>query len=451
MRDLSAAVLMVVAVLLPAQVEAQASLIRDAEIENTIREYATPIFQAAGITPSSVEIFLVNDDSLNAFVTPGMRMFIHTGLLEKADTPSQVIGVIAHETGHIAAGHNLGRRDEYDRAGLTALAAYLLGVGAAILSGSPELGQATILAGQDIAIKSFLSFTRGQENAADQAAVRYLESARLDPSGLRDFFEVLSDQMALLGQNQDPYLTTHPLTQDRINFLNQAVRESPYSGQQAGAERLHRHKRMQAKLIGFLKPAQTVFRTYPEEDDSLYARYARAIAHYRRSEIDAALPLIDGLIADHPDDPYFHELRGQMLFEHQQIAKALPAYQKAVELLPREPQLRLRLAEVLLALEDPQLTQQALDNLSFVLAEEPKNARGWRLASTAHSRSGDKGQTSLALAEWNYARGEFREAVGQARSAQKTLEQHSPAWLRAQDLEQYAEREYRREQERENN
>ena len=450
-RDLTAAVLVVVAVLLPARVEAQVSLIRDAEIESTIREYSTPIFQAAGITPSSVEIFLVNDDSLNAFVTPGMRMFIHTGLLEKADTPNQVIGVIAHETGHIAAGHNLGRRDQYDQAGLTALAGYLLGLGAAILSGSPELGQAAIIASQDIAIKSFLSFTRGQESAADQAAVRYLEAARLDPSGLRDFFEVLSDQMALLGQNQDPYLTTHPLTEDRINFLNEAVRQSPYAGQKPAQELLHQHKRMQAKLIGFLKPAQTVFREYPEEDDSLYARYARAIAHYRRSDMDAALPAIDSLIAENPDDPYFHELRGQMLYEHQRVAEALPAYQKAVELLPREPQLRLRLAEVQLALEDPQLTQTALDHLSFVLAEEPKNARGWRLASTAHARLGDKGQTSLALAEWNYARGKFREAVGQARAAQKTLEQHSPAWLRAQDLEQHAEREYRREQDRKNN
>ena len=450
-RDLTAAVLVVVAVLLPARVEAQVSLIRDAEIESTIREYATPIFQAAGITPSSVEIFLVNDDSLNAFVTPGMRMFINTGLLEKAETPAQVIGVIAHETGHIAAGHNLGRRDEFDRAGLTALAAYLLGLGAAILSGSPELGQATIMAGQDIAIKSFLSFTRGQESAADQAAVRYLDAAQMDPSGLRDFFEILSDQMALLGQNQDPYLTTHPLTQDRITFLNQAVSESRYSGQQSDAHLVHQHKRMQAKLIGFLKPAQTVFRTYPEEDNSLYARYARAIAYYRRSDIDAALPVIDSLIEENPGDPYFYELRGQMLFEHQRIADALPAYQKAVELLPREPQLRLRLAEVQLALEDPQLTQPALDNLSFVLAEEPNNARGWRLASTAHARLGDKGQTSLALAEWNYARGEFREAVGQARAAQKTLQEHSPAWLRAQDLEQYAEREYRRKQEREKN
>ena len=202
-RDLIAAVLVVVAVLLPARVEAQVSLIRDAEIESTIREYATPIFQAAGITPSSVEIFLVNDDSLNAFVTPGMRMFINTGLLEKAETPEQVIGVIAHETGHIAAGHNLGRRDEYDRAGLTALAAYLLGLGAAILSGSPELGQATIMAGQDIAIKSFLSFTRGQESAADQAAVRYLDSAQMGPSGLRDFFNILRDQIAFLGPTQD--------------------------------------------------------------------------------------------------------------------------------------------------------------------------------------------------------------------------------------------------------
>lgn len=442
--------LVVVAVLLPARVEAQVSLIRDAEIENTIRDYATPIFQAAGISPSSVDIYLINDKSLNAFVTPGMRMFINTGLLAKADDPLQVIGVIAHETGHIAAGHNLGRRDEMDRAGLTALAAYLLGLGAAILSGEPGLGQAVISGGADIALKGFLSFTRGQESGADQAAARYLEAARLDPTGLRDFFEVLSDQMVLQGINQDPYLTTHPLTQDRINFLNQAVRESPYTGQGVSESLVVQHKRMQAKLIGFLEPAQTVFRTYPEEDDSLYARYARSIAHYRRSDIDAALPIIDDLIAEYPNDPYFHELRGQMLFEHQQIAEALPAYQKAVDLLPREAQLRLRLAQVQLALEDPDLVRPALDHLSYVLAEEPDSARGWRLASVAHARLGDKGQTQLALAEMSLAKGAFREAVGQARAAQKILEEHTPAWLRAQDLEQYAEREYRREQERKN-
>ncbi|MEX0922963.1 MAG: M48 family metalloprotease [Rhodovibrionaceae bacterium] len=426
------------------------SLIRDAEIENTIRDYATPIFQAAGITPSSVDIFLINDKSLNAFVTPGMRMFINTGLLAKADSPLQVIGVIAHETGHIAAGHNLGRRDELDRAGLTALAAYLLGLGAAILSGEPGLGQAVISGGADIALKGFLSFTRGQEAGADQAAARYLEAARLDPTGLRDFFEVLSDQMVLQGINQDPYLTTHPLTQDRINFLNQAVQASPYAGQGVSDALIVKHKRMQAKLIGFLEPAQSVFRTYPEEDDSLYARYARSIAHYRRSDIDAALPIIDGLIAEYPNDPYFHELRGQMLFEHQQIEEALPAYQKAVDLLPREAQLRLRLAQVQLALETPELVQPALDNLSYVLAEEPDSARGWRLASVAHARLGDKGQTQLALAEMSFAKGAFREAVGQARAAQKILEEHTPAWLRAQDLEQYAEREFRREQDRKN-
>lgn len=442
--------MLMVGVLLPARVEAQVSLIRDAEIENTIREYATPIFQAAGITPSSVEIFLVNDDGLNAFVTPGMRMFINTGLLAKAENPNQVIGVIAHETGHIAAGHNLGRRDEYDRAGLTALAAYLLGLGAAILSGSPELGQAAILAGQDIAIKRFLSFTRGQESAADQAAVRYLDAARMNPTGLRDFFEVLSDQMVLLGQNQDPYLTTHPLTQDRINFLNQAVRESPYSGQAPPDDLMVKHKRMQAKLIGFLQPAETVFRTYPKEDDSLYARYAQAIAYYRQSDLDSALPLIDSLIAENPNDPYFQELRGQMLFEHQRARDALPAYQKAVDLLPREPQLRLRLAQVQLSLEDSSLTKQALDNLSYVVAEEPDNARAWRLLATAHNRVGDKGQMQLALAEMSLARGSYEDAVGQARAAQKTLQQHTPAWLRAQDLEQYAEREFRREQERKN-
>ncbi len=447
-RDISAALLVVGAVLLPARVEAQVSLIRDAEIENTIREYSTPIFQAAGISPSSVDIFLVNNKNLNAFVTPGMRMFINTGLLAKAESPLEVIGVIAHETGHISAGHNLGRRDELDKAGLTALAAYLLGIGAAVLSGEPGLGQAVISGGADIALKNYLSFSRGQESAADQAAARYLEAARTDPSGLRDFFEVLSDQMVLQGINQDPYLTTHPLTQDRINFLNQAVRESPYTGQGVAEALIVKHKRMQAKLIGFLEPSQTVFRTYPEEDTSLYARYARAIAYYRRSEIDRALPLIDGLIEENPNDPYFHELRGQMLFEHQQIEEALPAYQKAVDLLPRSAQLRLRLAQVQLQLDRPELVQPALDNLTYVLAEEPDSTRGWRLAATAHARLGDKGQTHLAQAEMSFAKGAYRDAVGQARAAQKTLVEHTPAWLRAQDLEQYAEREYRREQER---
>ena len=420
-------------------------LIRDAEVERIIRAYATPLFQAAGLSPSAIDVYLVNDSALNAFVVPGLDMFIHTGLLMRAESPLQVIGVIAHETGHLAAGHTATRGAHLRRSSQSLIASYVLGLAAAIASGRPELGQAVIAGGYDIALKGALSYTRSQESAADQSAVSLLNGTGQSPRGLLEFLRILGEQEVLLSSNQDPYLRSHPLTRDRIRFLQEQSRISPYGPARARPGFVAMHARLRAKLIGFLEPNARVLQHYPLEDNSLPARYARAIARYRSSDLTAALTQIEALIAEYPSDPYFHELRGQMLFESGRIAEALQAYETAVRLLPDAPLLRLSLAQVQLEanspeLNGPELNAKALGHLTEVLRYEPGNSFAWRLAAIAHGRNGDVGMTALALAESALARGQGGEAHQQAVRAQKILAKNSTGWLRANDVEQAAAR-----------
>ncbi len=440
LATLLVALLTAVAGLVPYRAGAQGlPLIRDAEVEHTIRVYATPIFEAADLNPQSIDVFLVRDDSLNAFVAGGQNLFLHTGLLRSAEGPLQVMGVIAHEAGHIAGGHIAGRRQELQSSTAQMIASYVLGLATAVATGRGDAASAVIAAGQGATIAGLLSYTRSQEGAADGAAVKYLERAGYSPRGLVEFMKTLEGQEVLLSGSQDPYLRTHPLTRDRIEFLKQALRESPHADKQAPTRLNKLHRRMLAKLDGFLQPPRRTLREY-ESDNGVPARYARAIAHYRVPDLDAALPIIDGLIEEFPDDPYFHELKGQMLFEHGRLREALPAYEKAVALEPNSALLRLGLARVQIELNTPDLNQPALENLKQVLAEEPHNAFAWRLRAVAHGRAGDRGLTALSLAEARLAQGNVAEARQQAHRAQSLLDKHTPPWLRAQDIEREATR-----------
>lgn len=415
-------------------------IIRDAEIESIIRDYATPLLQVAGLSPSNTKVYLIEDRRFNAFATAGQRIFVNTGLLTESETPSQVIGVLAHEIGHVAGGHLIGRQEQSEAAALKLLASQLLGIGAAIATGRGEAAAAVIGGGQDIALKGLLSFSRSQEQAADQAAVRYLKATGQSPRGMLEVTRILQNQEALLSSNQDPYLRTHPLTQDRVAFLERSLQTSPHAEAADPPELMARHQRMRAKLTGFLERPDRVLKIYPESDTSVPARYAQAIAHFRRPDLDKALPLIDGLIAERPEDPFFHELRGQMLFENGRVAEALPSYETAVAAFPDTPQLRLSLAQVQIELNRPAQDEAALDNLERVLRQEPGNAFAWRLSAIAYGRKGDKGMTSLALAEGALARGRAEEARQQAGRAKQLLPENSPAWLRAQDVANLAER-----------
>ena len=415
-------------------------LIRDAEIEGIIRAYATPLFQAAGLSPQGIRLYLVQDRTLNAFVAGGLNMFINTGLLMQAEHPGQVIGVIAHETGHISGGHLATRGTALAQTRGALIATYLLGIGAALATGESGVGAAVISGGQDVALRGLLQYTRTQESSADQAAVTLLQATGQSPRGLMEFMETLRGQEVLLTNNQDPYLRTHPLTQERITFLENAVRQSPYADKPPDPEFLVMHNRMRAKLIGFLQPLNQVLRAYPEDDVSLPARYARAIAYYRVPDIEKALIELDGLLAESPEDPYFRELRGQMLLEHGRVAEALPEYQAAANALPNSPQIRQALAKAQIQMNDRDFDRAALDNLAETLRQEPNNPSAWRLAAVAHGRLGDQGMTALALAEGAFARRKYAEARDRAEHALGLLEQHSASWLRAQDVKNEAER-----------
>jgi len=308
------AIILLLGTLLPQRADAQRMrLIRDAEIESIIRIYSTPLFQAAGLSPQGIRLYLVNDRTLNAFVAGGLNMFINTGLLIEAKHPGQVIGVIAHETGHISGGHLATRGSALDQSRAALIASYLLGLGAALATGESAAGAAVISGGQDIALRSLLQYTRTQETAADQAAVTLLKATRQSPRGLMEFMETLRGQEVLLSNNQDPYLRSHPLTHDRINFIQNSIRQSPFVDKPPDHDLVVLHNRMRAKLIGFLEPLGRVLRAYPENDTTVPGRYARAIAYYKVPDINKALVELNGLLGEAPNDPYFLELKGQML------------------------------------------------------------------------------------------------------------------------------------------
>ncbi|MFQ5954089.1 MAG: M48 family metalloprotease [Kiloniellales bacterium] len=411
------------------------SLIRDAEIEHSLRVWSTPIFDSAGLIAEDIDLYLVNDKQINAFVAGGQNLFIHTGLLARSEHAGQVMGVIAHETGHIAAGHLVRRHQALRDASAEAIIGTLLGAAAGIASGRADVGLAGISAGHTYAQRKLLAYTRSQESVADQAALSYLEANGVSARGLIEFFQIVGGEERKITRATTPYLRTHPLNTERIRVVRAHIAGSPFSDRPLPQAFEVQHQRLRGKLIGFLEPPERVFNNYYRADDgSLEARYARAIAHYKIPDMPAALRAIDALIAEQPDDPFFHELRGQMLFENGRIREALPSYERAVELFPHSGLLRVELAQALVELDDRRADYAAIIHLNEALHQEDRNAQIWRLLAVAHGRTGNLGMTSLALAERAMLQHKKDEALGQAERAERLLPEGSPGWLRAQDI-----------------
>ena len=383
---------------------------------------------------------MINDKQINAFVAGGQNLFINTGLLMQSEDAGQVVGVIAHEAGHIAGGHLVRVHDALARGTAESILAMVLGA-AAMAAGAPQVGAAVMSGGQNIALRNFLQYTRTQEGSADAAAMRYLDATQQSARGLLSFFELLSGQEMLVSAGQDPYLRTHPLTQDKIEALSTFVAKSPYSNAPVKPEFQQQHRRMLAKLHAFLDDPSLTRRRYPAGDQSLEARYTEAIVQHRTAHLDKALVAVDGLIAENPTDPYFQELKGQILFESGRPKEALQPYRKAVELLPDAPLLRVDLARVEMATNDRQLLEPAIANLRASLARERNRPFVWRQLAIALGRDGQVGESSLALAEEAMLLGKLSEAKFHAGKAVQELPRGTPAWLQAQDILQVAENE----------
>lgn len=413
-------------------------IVRDAEIEASIRRMMTPIFQAAGLNPNAIGIYLVQDDSLNAFVAGGQNIFINTGLIAQTRSADELIGVLAHETGHIAGGHLVRGAEALERNRLIATIGSLLGAAAGVASGRGDVGMAGAVTAQDMVRQNMVNYTRGMESSADQAGLRFLAQAGIPADGTLSFLERMQDaELARADGNE--YSRTHPLTTDRIEAVRTAVEKSALRGAPVPAATKDLYDRVFAKIIGFTQP-QRVPQVYPASDTGIPADYARAIAAYRRGIFPEALTRTDALIRTEPRNPYYLELRGQILLETGRLLEARPYYERAVALLPNEPLLLIPLAQTKIDRGSDAELRSAIRDLERASVDPEKTPPlVWRLLGTAYGKVGDMGKASLALAEDNLARGDMPNARAQVERALQLLPRGSPGWMRAQDLQRQAE------------
>ena len=410
-------------------------VIRDAEIEQLLRDYTQPLLRAAGLAQQNIRVIIINERSFNAFVMDGRRIFINAGALMDATAPNQVIGVLAHEIGHIAGGHLSRLREQLAQAQTQSIIALLLGVGAMVAAGG-RAGNPTaaILGPQESIRRSLLSYQRSQEEQADRAGVKFLTATQQSPKGMSDTFKRLADQILFAAHGADPYMQSHPLPAERVNALQTLAQSSPYWDKKDPPELQLRHDLMRAKLSGFLDRRDSVARKYPSTDSSLPARYARAISTYRHSDLRAAITQMDGLIQAMPSDPYFYELKGQALLEGGKASEAIEPLRRAVKLAPNPALIQVMLGQALIAVNDQKLADEAVGLLRSALAREPEIPEGYAQLAMAYGRKGDLAQADLASAQAAFTRADYKTARELATRAKTRFAVGSPGWVKADDI-----------------
>lgn len=410
-----------------ASLSAQAlSVIRDTEAEAVMLSYLRNIFKAAGLNPQNAQVILVNDPSVNAFVAGGQTVFIHTGLLTQAQSVDDVIFVLSHETGHIAGGHITRGQGVLSQAQGAALISTILG-GLVAVAGRPDAGIAVMMGGSTSAAGLFTTYRQGEESAADRTAVDIMKRLNYSMIGFENTMKTIQAQERLYAADDFSYLRTHPLTKDRINALERFVK----TAKPVRAD--IRFDLVKAKLIGFLYESNQTLGIYQNRTD-LAAQYAKAIAFYRAHRFDESQKMLDSLIAQKPDYPYFYELKAQFYLETGQIDKAVTYYRKAVSLMPNAPLMRLSLAQALMEKPSPDSAKEAVTHLKYMLARENDTPLAWQLLATAYNQTGNKQEIPYVMAEYYRTRGDLKAAKRQAKKAVETLPKGSPSYIHAQDI-----------------
>ncbi|PIR38439.1 MAG: peptidase [Alphaproteobacteria bacterium CG11_big_fil_rev_8_21_14_0_20_39_49] len=415
------------------------TIIRDAEIENVLRDISEPIFEAAGLSHDSINIYIINDPQINAYVSGGSNIYINTGLLGISENPNILTGVLAHETGHIAGGHLLRTTEEYKATSLKATLGYMLGLAAAA-AGSPQAGVAIAQGAGHVAQRQLLKHSRTHEEAADQAALSYLDKIGKSSGGLLELLEVLYSKENQIYDELNPYTLTHPLSRERISHVENHLKNSKYKGYTGTQEEKRKFQRAIVKLNAFLEPYEKTLAKYPKTDNSINARYGRAIAQYKVPNITESIKEIDALIEMAPENPFFNELKGQILFENGSVNESVPYYQKAADLLPNSVLLKIILATAQISTEDEKYLNKAILNLRQAVLEEQRNSFAWHQLAIAYGRSGDFGMSNLALAEEAYLSDDKSEVRKFVNLAKKHLKEGSPSHFRANDLLSYIEK-----------
>lgn len=426
------------------------SMLRDAETEALLHDMATPLVEAADLDPNNVDIVLLGDPSINAFVAGGQAVYIHSGLIDAADTANEVQGVIAHELGHITGGHVI-RHDEGARAATNvSILSMLLGVAAAA-AGAGDAAMGVLMAGQRAALGKYLAFSRVQESSADAAGASFLSKAGISGRGSLNFFKKLQNQEFRYGYSQDDestFVRTHPLSGDRIANLREDYQKDPAWDKPDDPQLQARFMRVKAKLFGYLSTPERTLNTFPESDTSVPARYARAYAYHKNALIGDALRETDALIAIDPRDPYFLELKGQVLLESGKPIEALEPLRQATELTGNEPLIASLFGHALIATEDKANYPEAERVLRAAVARDRYNPFAWYQLGVVYAANGDMPRARLASAEQQAMNGRFAEALRSAQAAEAGLEQGTPDWIRAQDIALQARSELERMRDR---
>ena len=408
-------------------------LIRDTETERVLRGYLNPLLNAAGITTGAVQLHIVNDPTINAFVSEGQQVFVHTGLITEVESANQLIGVLAHETGHIAGGHLVRTREGMRAASVPMLLSLAAGLGL-MIAGAPDAGAAIMMSGQNFAMGSFFAFTRAQESIADQSAIRYLEATGQSGRGMLELFRRFEGEEILSYERQQDIARMHPAPRDRIARLENLVAASPYADKEENPEVREEFAMLQAKLRGYTNPPARTLRQYPETDTSKAARYGRAMAYFRWPDMAKALREIESLIAEEPDNPYFLEMYGQINVEMGRVAAGVEPYAQAVGLMPDAPQIRAAYGSALLATGQPDNVAQAREELELAVQGDGELWFAWYELAKAYNQLGMHGEAQLATAERYFTVGAYPLAVQFAYRAQQHLQSGTRDWQRANDI-----------------
>ena len=417
-------------------------LLRDTETEQMLRDYTRPILRAAGLEKQNIQMVIINESSFNAFVADGRRIFVNYGAIMQSDTPNQIIGVLAHETGHLAGGHLAKIREQLATAQTQMIIAMLLGAGALAVSargnnpnsGLANVGAAAISAPQEMIRRNLLSYQRQQEENADRAGVKYLTATGQSARGMYETFKRFTSEGLFAARGADPYLQSHPMPFDRVAALEELARSSPYWDKKDDPAAQLRHDMVRAKISAFMERAETVYRRYPQSNNSLPARYARAIASYRHGDLRVALAQIDTLIQEQPANAYFYELRGQALLEGGRPVEAIAPLRKAVQLSHSAPLIEMLLGQALVASNNNAYTDEAIAILRAAVSRETEAPIGYSQLAMAYGRKGDYAQADLASAQAAYLRGDSKTARELASRAKTRFAIGTPGWVKADDI-----------------
>ncbi|WOH63122.1 M48 family metalloprotease [Bradyrhizobium sp. BWA-3-5] len=417
-------------------------VLRDAETEQLLREYTRPILRAAGLEKQNIQMVIINQGVFNAFVADGRRIFVNYGAILQSETPNQIIGVMAHETGHLAGGHLSKMREQMAQAQTQMIIAMLLGAGAMVAgarsggsnSGLTNAGAAMFSAQGEVIRRNLLSYVRQQEENADKAGVKFLNATGQSSRGMWETFKRFTDESLFAARGSDPYVQSHPMPSERVAALQELARSSPYWDKKDDPALQLRHDMVRAKISAFMERQDTVYRRYPMSNNSLPARYAHAIATYRHGDLRSALAQIDGLIQQQPNNPYFHEVRGQALLEGGKPQEAIAPLKKAVALSNNSPLIEMMLGQALVATGNNAYTDEAIAILRAAVARESEAPIGYTQLAIAYGRKGDYAQADLASAQAAYLRGDSKTARDLASRAKTRFAIGTPGWVKADDI-----------------